>query len=132
MFNGAAAAVEHDVTLKDAYTMLNNLDNFFNTYDLMERLGCDTYNGEVYIDYYPKEWQGVAEKPAVSVNGYSNGYFKILPSKLLYSYDNQEWQYGLRGYRRRARILRSSGGYRRSQIRLGVRRVCKFAVQRRR
>ena len=55
------AAVEHDVTLKDAYTMLNNLDNFFNTYDLMERLGCDTYNGEVYIDYYPKEWQGVAE-----------------------------------------------------------------------
>ena len=91
LFNGAAAAVEHDVTLKDAYTMLNNLDNFFNTYDLMERLGCDTYNGEVYIDYYPKEWQGVAEKPAVSVNGYSNGYFKILPSKLLYSYDNQEW-----------------------------------------
>lgn len=54
----------------------------------MERLGCDvTYNGDVYIDYYPKEWQGFETVPVAN----SNGYFNILPGKLLYSYDKETW-----------------------------------------
>lgn len=81
------AIVANDITLEDLYIILNNLDNTIVTYDLMETLGCDTYNGEVYIDYYPKSWQGYEEKPVAT----TSGYFRILPAKLLYSYDREIW-----------------------------------------
>ena len=81
------AVVGDDVTKGDLYKILNNLNKAVVTYDLMEKLGCDAYNGEVYIDYYPKSWQGVEEKPQVA----ANGYFRILPAKLLYSYDRENW-----------------------------------------
>lgn len=87
LFNGVTAIVTNEVTLKDLYIIMNHLDESFETYDILEKLGCDTYNGDVYIDYYPKEWQGFGERPIAT----SNGYFKVLPSKLLYSYDNQNW-----------------------------------------
>ena len=54
---------------------------------MMKALGCDDYNGQVFIDAYPKQWQGFEEKPIAS----SNGYFNILPGKLLYSYDRETW-----------------------------------------
>ena len=40
----------------------------------MKALECDDYNGQVFIDAYPKQWQGFEEKPIAS----SNGYFNIL------------------------------------------------------
>ena len=55
--------------------------------DIMQPLGCDDYNGQVFIDSYPKAWQGFDSKPIAS----SNGYFNILPGKLLYSYDRENW-----------------------------------------
>ncbi len=81
------AVVANDVTMGDLYTILNHLNNTIVTYDSMERLGCDAYNGEVYIDYYPKSWQGFEEKPIAT----TNGYFRILPAKLFYSYDRENW-----------------------------------------
>lgn len=81
------AVVTNDITMDDLYIILNNLDNTIVTYDLMEKLGCDAYNGEVYIDYYPKSWQGYEEQPIAT----TNGYFRILPAKLLYSYDRENW-----------------------------------------
>ncbi len=81
------AVVANDITMGDLYIIMNNLNNTIITYDLMEKLGCDAYNGEVYIDYYPKSWQGYEEKPIAT----TNGYFKILPAKLLYSYDRENW-----------------------------------------
>ncbi len=87
VFNGIDADMETDVKLGDLYIMMNNADKSLKIYDMMEKLGCDDYNGKVYIDYYPKEWQGFERKPIAT----SNGYFRILPSKLLYSYDNKNW-----------------------------------------
>ena len=55
--------------------------------DIMQPLGCDAYNGQVFIDSYPKAWQGFESKPVAS----TNGYFNILPGKLLYSYDRENW-----------------------------------------
>lgn len=81
------AIVAQDMKMKDLYTVMNNLESEFVTYDLMEKLGCDAYNGKVYIDYYPKSWQGFEEKPIAT----TNGYFKILPARLLYSYDKENW-----------------------------------------
>ena len=81
------AVVTNNITMGDLYIILNNLDNTIVTYDLMEKLGCDAYNGEVYIDYYPKSWQGFEEEPIAT----TNGYFRILPAKLLYSYDRENW-----------------------------------------
>lgn len=87
LFKNIAAENATPITHKDLSIVLNNLEKAIVTYDLMERLGCDEYNGEVYIDYYPKSWQGFEERPGVT----SNGYFRILPGKLLYSYDNVNW-----------------------------------------
>ena len=81
------AVVANDITMEDLYVILNNLNNTIVTYDIMEKLGCDAYNGKVYIDYYPKNWQGYEEKPIAT----TNGYFNILPAKLLYSYDRENW-----------------------------------------
>lgn len=80
----------YDVVNKDGIRIL----------DVMKALGCDDYNGQVFIDAYPKQWQGFEEKPIAS----SNGYFNILPGKLLYSYDRETWNVlyedvdGKRGY----------------------------------
>ncbi len=87
LLKGVAARFEDKVNLKDLYILLNNVEQDIKVYDIMEKLGCDTYNGEVYIDYYPKNWQGFEEKPITG----TNGYFKILPAKLMYSYDNVNW-----------------------------------------
>lgn len=87
LFEDVWAVVANDITKEDLYSILNNLDNTIVTHDLMEKLGCDAYNGEVYIDYYPKSWQGFEEKPIAT----TNGYFRILPAKLLYSYDQKNW-----------------------------------------
>lgn len=87
LFENVTAIVDESMNGKDLDTIMTNLENGIKVYDRMERLGCDAYNGEVYIDYYPKNWQGFEENPGVS----GNGYFRILPAKLLYSYDNVNW-----------------------------------------
>ena len=80
--------VDSPVTLGRTYEILNSLDSHLKVYDVLEKLGCDTYNGKVYIDCYPKSWQGYAYRPQTT-NQYA--YYRILPEKLLYSYDNKTW-----------------------------------------
>lgn len=87
LLKDVTAIVADDITLGDVYIIMDNLENSIKIYNLIEKLGCDAYNGEVYIDYYPKSWQGFEEKPLAT----TNGYFRILPSKLLYSYDRENW-----------------------------------------
>lgn len=88
LFKGISASITTEVKRKDIQKILTNVKNSIKIYDCMERLGCDvTYNGDVYIDYYPKEWQGFETVPVAN----SNGYFNILPGKLLYSYDKETW-----------------------------------------
>lgn len=81
-------AADEKLSTDLANDMIKAADSSLKIYDAMEKLGCDAFNGEVYIDYYPKSWQGFEEKPVAN----SNGYFKILPAKLLYSYDRVNWQ----------------------------------------
>lgn len=88
LFKGINASVTTEMKRNDLQKILENVENSIKIYDCMERLGCDvTYNGDVYIDYYPKEWQGFERVPVAN----SNGYFNILPGKLLYSYDKKIW-----------------------------------------
>ena len=87
VFRNIAAEIERAATLSHATKMIDNVSNAFQTYDIMEPLGCDDYNGELYVDIYPKSWQGYAEKPYASFPGYC----KILPTKVLYSYDRETW-----------------------------------------
>ena len=70
-------------TMVRLYNVIDNSKGL----DIMQPLGCDDYNGQVFIDSYPKAWQGFDSKPIAS----SNGYFNILPGKLLYSYDRENW-----------------------------------------
>jgi len=72
-------------TLVRLYDIVNKAE--IKMLDVMQALECDDYNGQVFIDAYPKQWQGFEEKPIAS----SNGYFNILPGKLLYSYDRETW-----------------------------------------
>ncbi len=87
LFEGIPANGEGYITHNDTREIIKKLEGYFITYDLIEKLGCDAYNGEVYIDYYPKSWQGYEEEPVAA----TNGYFRIMPGKLLYSYDNENW-----------------------------------------
>lgn len=80
-------AYVNEVTEDEAKIIVNNLGKQIKIYDIMEPLGCDSYDGNVYIDYYPKNWQGFESAPLVN----PDAYFKILPAKLMYSYDNKEW-----------------------------------------
>lgn len=86
---GVNTAYVNEITEKEAQIMINNLDGLIKIYDIMEPLGCDTYDGNVYIDYYPKSWQGTTKVSAVPPADYYN---HVLPEKLLYSYDNEEWK----------------------------------------
>ncbi len=88
LFRGMAVGMESPVGKNNMQTMLTNLSSKIQVHNVIKRLGCDDYNGTVYIDCYPKHWQGYAEKPTAT----SNGYFKIVPEKLLYSYDNENWR----------------------------------------
>lgn len=87
LIKDVSAVGEEYITFNNLYVIMQNLEESIVTYDLIKKLGCDAYNGEVYIDYYPKSWQGFEEKPLAT----TNGYFRILPAKLLYSYDNENW-----------------------------------------
>ena len=88
LLGGIAVRVDMPVSRSNMETLLKNLGNKIKIYNnVLRKMGCNEYNGSVYIDYYPKHWEGYAEKPVAS----SNGYFNIVPEKLLYSYDNETW-----------------------------------------
>lgn len=86
--NGIAMRMDMPVMRGNMEVLLKNVGEKINVYHgLAQKLGCDTYTGHVYIDYYPKHWQGYSQKPIES----STGYFHIVPEKVLYSYDNENW-----------------------------------------
>ncbi|MBQ7033658.1 MAG: S-layer homology domain-containing protein [Clostridia bacterium] len=85
---GVAMQMNMPVMRGNMEALLRNTGEKIKVYpDLVQKLGCDTYTGHVYIDYYPKHWQGYSKKPIDS----STGYFHIVPEKVLYSYDNETW-----------------------------------------
>lgn len=86
--SGIAMRMDMPVIRGNMEALLRNVGERIKVYpDLAQKLGCDTYTGHVYIDYYPKHWQGYSQKPIES----SIGYFPIVPEKVLYSYDNETW-----------------------------------------
>lgn len=88
LVNGITMRTDLPVSRGNMETLLENVGKKINIYEgLAQKLGCDTYTGHVYIDYYPKHWQGYSQKPIDS----STGYFHIVPEKVLYSYDNENW-----------------------------------------
>ena len=85
---GVAMQMNMPVMRGNMEALLKNTGEKIKVYsDLVQKLGCDDYTGQLYIDYYPKHWQGYSQKPIDS----STGYFHIVPEKVLYSYDNETW-----------------------------------------
>ena len=93
LLTGAGSMIKGTPVTEETLSKLTaNLSESLVTYDVMERLGCSWYNGDVYIDYYPKSWQGYEATAAAQADGYRDGYYyHYLPSKLLYSYDRENW-----------------------------------------
>lgn len=87
IFEGVIAKIDNYVTPDHLSLLMENLKTQIKIYNIMKPLNCDDYNGRVYIDYYPKAWQGYESEP---VSG-TNGYFNILPASLHYSYDKINW-----------------------------------------
>ncbi len=89
--NGITVNAESPLTSDCMLILFTNVKEKIKIHDLSistEYLGCDVrFNGHVYVDYYPKHWEGVSEIPTSTLNG----YFNILPEKILISYDKVTW-----------------------------------------
>lgn len=85
---GIAHKVDDNIDASIAAQIIVNTMDSIKSYDIMKPLNCDNYNGEIYVDYYPKKWQGFAKKPIAT----SNGFFNILPEKVLISSNGIEWE----------------------------------------
>ena len=75
------------IIAQTAEVFLEKVKNNIKHYSIAQPLGGSEYNGKIYVDYYPKPWQGYDRRPVAG----TNGYFKILPCRVLYSYDKENW-----------------------------------------
>lgn len=76
LLTGAGSMIKGAPVTEDTLSKLTaNLGESLVTYDVMESLGCTWYNGDVYIDYYPKSWQGYEATAAAQADGYRDGYY---------------------------------------------------------